>query len=312
MGILFAVRLPTAIKISHVMKPERFRLAHRAMDCLFWCLVLLSSVCPSEAVLFYSTGDPAHNTNAPTGVLTNSGWQYQGAWSTFSGTIIGSNSFITAKHVGGAVGDSFTFQGVEYPALAYYDDPDSDLRIWRVSGQFNAFAPLYSKRDERGKYLVVIGRGTQRGAEVRLKNKLRGWQWGLGDSVQRWGQNRVGSLLDGGPGTGDLLRAAFDAGAGRNEAELSAGDSGGAVFIKDGRTFKLAAINYAVDGPYDMTSSGEGFTAALFDQRGFYTQNQSGTWTLVSGPAWSPGGFYATRISSHITWIKSILALPSP
>jgi hypothetical protein len=271
---------------------------------------IICSVLSAHAVLFYSTGDPSHNTNAPTGALTNSGWQYQGAWSTFNGTVISSNAFITAKHVGGSVGDLFTFQGVQYITTAAVESPDSDLRIWRVAGQFPVFAPLYTKSTENGKNVVVIGRGTQRGAEVRLNNRLKGWQWGPPDGVQRWGQNRVSGIFQAGTGIGDVLRASFNAG-GRNEAHLSAGDSGGAMFVKDGKVWKLAGINYAVEGPYNSTNSGAGFDAAIFDLRGLYVTDGGAGWHLFSGKPIT-GNFYATRISSHVNWITNVLATPAP
>jgi len=271
---------------------------------------LLSLVLPARALIFFSSGNPAYNTDAPGGALTNSGWQYQGAWSTFSGTVISSNAFITAKHVGGSVGDPFTFQGTQYITTASYDSPDSDLRIWRVSGQFPVFSPLYTKRVENGKNLVVFGRGTQRGAEVRINNRLKGWEWGPGDGVQRWGQNKVSGVFQGGTEIGEVLRACFNAG-GRNEATFSAGDSGGAVFIKDGKIWKLAGINYAVEGPYSTTNSGAGFNAAIFDLRGLYVTDGGGGWQLFSGKPIT-GNFYATRISSHVSWITNVLAMPSP
>lgn len=265
---------------------------------------------PLHAVIFYSTGDPSYNTNAPGGALTNSGWQYQGTWSTFSGTVISSNAFITAKHVGGAVGDLFTFRGVHYAATASYESPEADLRIWRVAGQFPAFAPLYTRGNENGKALVVFGRGTQRGPEVRINNRLKGWQWGLGDAVQRWGKNSVSGILQGPTEIGEVLRAGFNAG-GHNEVTLSAGDSGGAVFIRDGRIWKLAGINYGVDGPYNTTNSGAGFDAAIFNSRGLYVPDGGTGWQPFSGKPIT-GNFYATRISSHVAWINSVLSLPGP
>jgi hypothetical protein len=274
------------------------------------CCVLLSLVLPGRAVIFYSTGDPSYNTNAPTGALTNSGWQYQGAWSVFNGTVISSNAFITAKHVGGAVGDPFTFQGLQYTTTASFESPDSDLRIWRVGRQFPIFAPLYTRTNENGKNLVVIGRGSERGAEVRINNRLKGWEWGPGDGVQRWGQNKISGIFQGGSEIGQVLRASFNAG-GRNEAHLSAGDSGGAVFIKDGKTWKLAGINYAVEGPYNTTNSGAGFNAAIFDLRGLYVTDGGSGWHLFSGKPIT-GNFYATRISSHVSWINDVLAMPGP
>ena len=51
---------------------------------------------PAAAVLFYSTGDPTYTTSAPAKTLKNSGWQYQGLWAGFNGTVIGPDCFIGA------------------------------------------------------------------------------------------------------------------------------------------------------------------------------------------------------------------------
>jgi hypothetical protein len=279
----------------------------------WFLLALLVFAFPAKAVLFYHTGDTNFNTTPPMHALTSSGWQFEGQWIGFNGTVISPNCFITARHIGGAAGDIFVFQGVQYTTVTNYDDPNTDLRIWRVSGQFPIYAPLYTKSNEQGKALVVIGRGKQRGDEVRLNTRLRGWLSGVHDYVQRWGQNRVNGIVDGGDGQGEFLRASFNAGAGRNQAMLSAGDSGGAVFIKDGKFYKLAGINYAVDGPYNTTNSGTGFYASLFNQRGFYVESTSGTWILFPQHTGRiASSFYATRISSRVSWITSILALPAP
>src|SRR5213075_1439492 len=96
-----------------------------------------------------------------TRALTNSGWQFQGKWAGFSGTVISSNCFITAQHVGGVLGGTFEFQGNSYTATAFTNDPNADIMVWRISGQFPIWAPLYTKRNEQGKNLVVFGRGTQ-------------------------------------------------------------------------------------------------------------------------------------------------------
>ncbi|HYT58734.1 MAG TPA: hypothetical protein VEL06_01090, partial [Haliangiales bacterium] len=79
---------------------------------------LLLSASSVNAVLFYSTGDPNYNTSAPTGSLTNSGWQYQGIWGDFLGTPIAPKYFITAQHVGGVIGQTFNFRGVQYTTTA--------------------------------------------------------------------------------------------------------------------------------------------------------------------------------------------------
>src|SRR3954447_6242092 len=86
------------------------------------------------AVLLYAT--PQRNTWAPSGALWNSGWQYEGRWGSFLGTPISPLHFVTASHVGGSVGQTFSYRGKTYTTKAMYDDPASDLRIWKVDRPF--------------------------------------------------------------------------------------------------------------------------------------------------------------------------------
>ena len=239
----------------------------------------------AQAVIFYSTADTNYNTTRPIGVLADSGWDSQGDWGAFLGAPISPQHFITAKHLGGAVGGKFVLNGVEYTTAAFYDDPESDFRIWRIHGRFSSFAQLYPRPDEVGKNVFVFGRGTQRGSEVEvngpLGSALKGWQWGPADGRKRWGQYQVGGVASSNRGpsaaasppsqwTGDLLRVPFDADGGPNEAHLSSGDSGGGLFIRDGAVWKLAGINFVVDGPYNSSDSGSGFQAAIFNEAGLY------------------------------------------
>jgi hypothetical protein len=277
---------------------------------VFAAAVLLNPALPAKAVLFYSTADPSYHATAPNKAFTNSGWQYVGQWGHFTGTAIAPNYFITARHIGGSVGDPFIFHGTTNLATAAYDDAESDLIIWRVDGFLAPIAPLYAKRKERHKSEVVIGRGTLRGAEVRVNDVLHGWQWGNPDSVQRWGRSIVASIVPGSSGAGDLLRMVFKAKSAASSVDLSSGDSGGPVFIKDGKFWKLAGVNLSVDGPYNTTNSGDGFDAAIFDAGGLYVGDGT-NWTQVPDlRAKIPGAFYATRISSRTNWINSIIQQP--
>lgn len=265
---------------------------------------------PAHAVIFQSTSDSSYNTSAPTGPLASSGWQYEGQWGSYLGTAIAPNYFITAKHVGGGVGMSFTYQGSSYITTAQYSQPNSDLQIWQVSGTFSTYAPLYSGNGELNQNLVVIGRGTQRGADVLVGGDLKGWGWGAADTVQRWGENQVSQIGDFQIGLGNMLRATFELGAGPNEATLSVGDSGGAVFIQDGGVWKLAGINYGVDGPYKYSAAdATSFNAAIFDQSGLYGQTSPTTWDLITST--DPGALYSSRISDQLTWINSVVPEPS-
>jgi len=311
---------------SPQMQPLAHACVSRSRPALvaFMGVSLWLSATSANAILFYSTGDPTYNTTAPGGSLTNSGWQFEGLWGGFLGTPIAPKYFLTASHIGGSVGDPFVFRGVPYTTTAVYDDPSSDLRIWRICGTFPDYAQIYTNTDETNKSFVVFGRGTQRGTPVTTTNllgtvKTNGWSWDwtLYDGVERWGTNVVTAIVNGdgvlGSGSiGEVLQAAFDAGGGPDECHLSVGDSAGGVFIQDGSAWKLAGINYAVDGPYNTTSSGAGFDAAIFDGRGLYQEDANNVWVPITGATPQPGSFYSTRVSAHVAWIDSVINGPTP
>ncbi len=271
--------------------------------------IVLASAPPAAAVILFGTGDPTANTSAPIGLLANSGWQYEGQFGDFLGTAIASNYFVTAKHIGGTVGQSFILNGVTYTTTAVFPDPSSDLQIWQISGTFPARAPLYSGMPgtEVNLNLVVFGRGTQRGNAVNVgtPSHLGGWLWGPVDHIERWGTNVVASI-ETDPGYGKLLRAPFDDTGGLNEAHLSSGDSGGGVFVFNGNTnqWELAGINLSVDGPFSTSTSGaSAFSAAMFDTSGLFVQDGGGPW--ITAP--NPSAFYATEIAAHKGFIESIV-----
>jgi hypothetical protein len=259
----------------------------------------------ARAVILLGTGDPNANTTPPAGALAGSGWQYQGAFGGFLGTPIAPQFFVTAQHIAGA-SPTFNYNGTDYNLVQLYNDPFSDLSIWQIAGTFPSFAPLYTGLNETGQPLVVFGRGTQRGGEVFRDGQLRGWFWGGGDGATRWGQNVVTSIVNGGP-LNQFIYAEFNNNGSFNEAHLSVGDSGGAVFINEGGGWKLAGINYAVDGPFFTDASGGGgFFGALFNAHGFYYQEGS-SYVPITGPQPVPSGFYSSRISSKRVWIYSII-----
>lgn len=261
------------------------------------------------AVVLYDNGSPSANTTAPTGALLDSGWQFEGTFGGFLGTPVAPQFFLSAKHLGKA-GAAIVFRGQSYTLEAGngFGDPtaNGDLQIWKITGTFPDFAPMYTRADEVGRPLVVIGRGTQRGGEVYLNSVLKGWGPGPADSVQRWGQNAVALIYHYDTGN-DLLQADFDQNGGPNEAHLTSGDSGGAVFMQDGAVWKLAGINFAVDTVYrrDGPSTYTLVQAPLFDRRGFYYP-VSGGYAPFAGPAPIATSFYASRISTKLPWICSV------
>ena len=127
---------------------------------------------------------------------------------------------------------------------------------------------------------------------------LKGWQDGPGDGVMRWGQNQVLAV-------GGLIVAAFTGTNGPNEGYLSGGDSSGAVFIQDSKgVWKLAGINYGIDGPFATSPDEPAFDGAIFDESGLYA---GGALVPNDGIA-RPAYYYATRISPRLSWIQSIIS----
>ncbi|MCS1407878.1 MAG: hypothetical protein M2R45_01039 [Verrucomicrobia subdivision 3 bacterium] len=285
------------------------------------CALLAVWVIPMsvEAVIFLGTDDPDHNTTAPDGELAGSGWQYLGKWGVFLGTVIGPHHFITARHVGGTIGEAFHYHGKRYVATAYYEVGSADLRIWEVCELFpEPYAPLYPSGDEEGKKLVVFGRGTRRGEEVWLDTRQgrehRGWLLGGSDNRWRWGENIVTTIKDISesdeeflPGELQYLVADFDRDGDADEAHLSAGDSGGAVFIKSEGRWALAGVNFGTEGPFNTIPDGDGFFGALFDVGGFYVEHNDEWVYLRDRQKDIASAFFATRISNYLDGIQDVL-----
>ncbi|KAB2671258.1 MAG: hypothetical protein DVB31_05060 [Verrucomicrobia bacterium] len=282
-------------------------------------MVLAIATTRGHAVILMGTGDPTANTTAPTGELEGSGWQWIGTLGSFCGTPIGPSTFLTAAHVGGEPGESFRYAGRTYRTLSTTGDPASDLAVWHVSGEFPSHAEIDRAEVAPGDGIVVFGKGGRRGAEVNVVRngipELSGWRWGLADEQLRWGTNTVDELVDGkdiglyGP----VFRAGFDRGAGRDECQVSVGDSGAPVFVKRPEGWRLAGINFATEAQFRTTASGGSFLAALFDVGGLFYQTGPNQWSEIPTEASpQPTHFAVTRVGPRAAWIDKALATAPP
>jgi len=286
----------------------------------------------APGLIFFDTADPVHNREvAPGGTWAGSGWQFQGHFKSFLGTMISPRHFVTAKHVGAAAGNTTfihkTFFSGQAADRIYYLNPNAnggvghwiipgtDLRVFEVYGDFPEHAELYTKSNEAGKESVMMGRGRGRGSEVTMAGETRGWLWGLGGHWARWGVNLVDSV-ETGSSVGDLLVTDFDEAPGTEECQAASGDSGGALFIQDGATWKLAGILYAVDGRYDTNTvcgDSSDFIGALFDATGFFIGKDNvecDDWHLVTAEDdTDESRTYASRISASAATIQSIIQI---
>lgn len=258
-------------------------------------------------------GPQERNLQPPHGKYYDSGWQYQGLWGKFLGTAISAHYFITARHVGGLVGDKFLYQGKAYETINVYKFPDCDLAIWTVAEPMPEYAPLYVGGSEVGREVVLFGRGTERGVPVTVDGRLRGWRWGKVDGQVSWGVNHIDRVTPAGGfnnlSGGEKLCFAFQNNGDPNTCSVSSGDSGGAMFIMDEGHWKLAGINHGVNGLYSATGvSSDEFSAAIFDGRGLWQRYGNGfAWTneLDSYPATTLS--FSTRISTYAPEILDII-----
>ncbi len=93
---------------------------------------------------------------------------------------------------------------------------------------------------------------------------------------------------------------------------LAGGDSGSGLFLREAGQWKLAGVNFAVDGPFRQVGSSEAFSAALFDKRRLLELGSNSRWTLVpDDDVPVPAAFYATRVSARLAWIRGVIAAES-
>lgn len=279
---------------------------------LLWTAWVMAAATAVQAVVVVDPGVAGRNESEPTGALAGSGWQWTGRFNAFCGVPVGPSTFITARHIGGSVGDLFHFKGRSYRAVLTEVDPESDLAVWHVVGQFDSVAPVVSTDLRSGDDVLLLGRGARRGAEIQVDRgagpELAGWQWGSVDGVLRWGTNTVKERIDGSRiGLyGPLVHYTFDAASGADEGCLSVGDSGGPLFVRRNGQWQLAAIHFAVEAAYRTSEEGETRNGTVFDYRGLY-RGSGVAWELVplSGDGPSPASMFSTRLQPRAAWLTA-------
>jgi hypothetical protein len=266
-----------------------------------WIVCCSLEVPVARAIIVFGSGDPARNTEPPSGSLEASGWRWQGRWKFALGTVIGPRQFVTARHLGGAPGDAFEFRGLHYRTVALTNRPGTDLNVVTVAGRFADFAPLNTGTHEFGRPLMLFGRGSRRGETV----PGRGWWVGDYDGVLRWGTNTVkGSVAANQSPVGELLVFDFSGSVGSDEGMYTGGDSGSGAFVfdRDG-LWRLAGVGYAVEGPYSSDTNAAPQFGALFDTRGLWAGPLGSQQRLPNGGAATGTLGYMTRVSSHAAWL---------
>lgn len=293
--------------------------------------LFLGTMLDSRAIVIQGATDSSYNTAEPSGPFQDSGWEYQGNWGAFLGTAVSSNYFITAKHVGGAINDSFTYQGVAYTATDYVDHPESsvDLRLWKVAGNFPSWATICAHWQHHREVAIAFGRGSIKGTAVTNTvsppyitfSEQRGWQHASGGGHKRWGQSYI---VSGGSDPEWFSVTDFwgfhmyyendPILLNTNEFSLALGDSGGGLFVRDRFKWRLRGI--AIGNEYSefrLTESGSNFFASVTNAAGLYDHTGL-LYTDEDQFPWVSKSIFADT-TKYAGWIHSIIggiALTSP
>lgn len=214
-------------------------------------LLLLLATGPAQGLAIVS-GNGDGNTTPP---ADDPGWDhvgYRAAGNVLPVVYLGHGWVITASHVG--TGD-VVLGGVTYPwvpssahPLTNGDGSASDLVIFRLRTEPPLSPlPILARAPSVGDGVVMIGRGRQRTTPTTW-NGHKGY--GLGTSgYMRWGTNVVEqtnlTLPVGGTRTHGFSTTFSEKGGTPDEAQAAAGDSGGAVFVRNGSSWELAGLAHA-------------------------------------------------------------------
>jgi hypothetical protein len=190
----------------------------------------------------------------------------------FLGNVAGFGWFLTANHV--SLGNAtLTIGGNPYTNFAGIDRIGStDMKVFRVDAAVAANTPvtLASNTPAVGSPVVMIGFGAT-GAPVTWNTanatwispgaNASGYDW-TGPSVKQWGNNQIHEKGSTFYSPNISIITDFDNTA--NEGQGSLGDSGGAVFFKNGSNWELIGLMVAVG----VTSNGTTYGGAFVGQPG--------------------------------------------
>ena len=230
------------------------------------------------------------------------------ATAIFLGNHGGYGWFLTANHVV-LTGNTLNIGGSDFTTFADVQQIGSaDLKVFRVDGTVVGVTAvtLATTAPSVGSTVVMIGHGVT-GTQVTWDTTNNPWtvpgsgaegfEW-TGPHVKRWGTNTIDTTSLTVSGTASLATD-FDNTTG--EAQGSLGDSGGAVFYKNGSDWELVGMMFAVGVTNGVTYGGS-FTGQPANTSIF---------TLTGAPN-SKSVTFSALISTYRDDINLAITVPEP
>jgi hypothetical protein len=191
------------------------------------------------------------------------GWDNVGhVVTSLNATYLGYGWAVTAGHTNLGSGAA-TFDGDTYPIvpgsafiIEHDATHDADLQVFRVF-PFPRHLPVLTLATSRSwnDDVILIARGRSNGGPVG--NPPTGYTWGP-EGTKRWGTNELGATSGGSShlsstvAYGDQLTRSlftqFDKNGSAFECAVAESDSGGALFIYNGGSWKLGGVAWATTG----------------------------------------------------------------
>ncbi|MFD0894338.1 trypsin-like serine protease [Luteolibacter ambystomatis] len=253
-------------------------------------LIALAGFLPvTSSAVVIASGDGSGNITAPP---DDPGFANIGTLNGASAVYLGNGWVMTAAHVAGSLPATVNFGGTNYSTQSGTFNRlnnhgtggmtvDTDIVLFRLATDPGlATLNISASTPTVGSPVVMIGNGRDRAAGPTFWNVNTGtdpWTWTelpdstganeagfkeLGSQSIRWGTNAIDSVgvnADAGFGTVRSMVTVFNDPGTTHEAQAAVGDSGGAIFYKNGSNWELTGMFNAVG-----TFSGQpGNTAAL-------------------------------------------------
>jgi hypothetical protein len=266
---------------------HQFRCRFNLIAVLGCAIVMLMLERDVSAVII-AGGDGTANTSAPS---DDPGWANVGSLNGASCVYLGDGWVLTASHVGiGSVSLGTSSYGAIQSTYTRLYQPGSpsqlvDLAMFRLQTVPVGLAAVTVSTTEPagGSSIVAIGNGLDRAPTATWWDSswnavsatdptatFEGYSYASTQS-KRWGTNllrRQTSISDG-FGTTDVWYSSFSSNGSGNEMQAAPGDSGGAMFYKDGDSWELAGIILAIDSPASEHKP-DSLNAAVFNDLTYY------------------------------------------